>query len=184
MRQNAKLLRWNFIFDAMREGEIKKQWKQNCRDSCTACVDLLLRKTTRGQVFYQSLNPDFQVVGTWFWPHPFEGRTFPWSNAGDGGLRDKLACRKTLEACLLTGLCEDTSRRILYSPAISTKTQPEHHEWRPSLALPSSVHVKKGPSVRVLPRAALITWRPPRRLLAYTADFIPLRKTSVFCRKK
>ncbi len=61
----------------------------------------------------------------------------------DCGLRDKQACRRTLAACLLTGLCEDATRRILYSRAISTKTQLEHDEWRPFLTLSSSAHVKR-----------------------------------------
>lgn len=62
----------------------------------------------------------------------------------DCGLRDKQGSRQTLVPCLLTVLCEDTTHRILYSHAISTKTQPEHDEWRLFLTLSSLVHVKRS----------------------------------------
>lgn len=74
------------------------------------------------------------------------GGALLWVMRADCGLRDKQACRQTLAACLLTGLCEDTTRRILYGRAISTKTQPEHDEWRPILTLSSSAHVKRSVS--------------------------------------
>lgn len=68
------------------------------------------------------------------------------SDVGDCGLRDKQASRQTLAACLLTGFCEDTTCRILYGCAISTKTQPEHDEWRPFLAACKENCVSSRPS--------------------------------------
>lgn len=105
-----------------------------------------------------------QFVQSVFCPRPVERRSLTLRDAGGCGLRDKQACGQTLAACLLTGLCEDTTRRILYSRAISTKTQPEHDEWRPFLTLSSSVHVKRNvsqspswPSIhRILPSMGIV----------------------------
>lgn len=62
----------------------------------------------------------------------------------DCGLRDKQDSSQTPAACLLTALCEDTTHRILYGCAISTKTLSEHDEWRPFLALFALLHAKRS----------------------------------------